>query len=197
MADPRHEGLSSAGRLLFATPLLSLWDERDRGRECFWNPGWRSRRRPARALRRLALLHRPHPHAVEGAQGLPEEPRADPTPSAPSRSTRAGRRRSTKVETLQPHRSCSTGWTGRAATWWCRRRGTTASSSGTFSLRSPARPNPIALSVARLLKVDGTKLQVVGLDCLDGTPLIDIKPYFASTDSIPDADVGWHAARKR
>jgi tRNA-Thr(GGU) m(6)t(6)A37 methyltransferase TsaA len=68
---------------------------------------------------------------------------------------------------------------------------------GTFSLRSPARPNPIALSVARLLKVDGTKLQVVGLDCLDGTPLLDIKPYFASTDAIPDAEVGWHAARKR
>jgi tRNA-Thr(GGU) m(6)t(6)A37 methyltransferase TsaA len=68
---------------------------------------------------------------------------------------------------------------------------------GTFSLRSPARPNPIALSVARLLKIDGTKLQVVGLDCLDGTPLVDIKPYFASTDSIPDAEVGWHAALKR
>ena len=68
---------------------------------------------------------------------------------------------------------------------------------GTFALRSPARPNPIALSVARLLKVDGTKLQVVGLDCLDGTPLLDIKPYFASTDAIADAEVGWHAARKR
>ena len=68
---------------------------------------------------------------------------------------------------------------------------------GTFALRSPARPNPIALSVARLVKVDGPKLQVVGLDCLDGTPLIDIKPYFASTDAVADAEVGWHAARKR
>jgi tRNA-Thr(GGU) m(6)t(6)A37 methyltransferase TsaA len=63
---------------------------------------------------------------------------------------------------------------------------------GTFSLRSPARPNPIAMSVVRLLQVDGGKLQVVGLDCLDGTPLLDIKPYFASTDSVPDAVVGWH-----
>jgi tRNA-Thr(GGU) m(6)t(6)A37 methyltransferase TsaA len=63
---------------------------------------------------------------------------------------------------------------------------------GTFALRSPARPNPIATSVARLVKVDGTRLSVVGLDCLDGTPLIDIKPYFASTDSVPDAVVGWH-----
>jgi tRNA-Thr(GGU) m(6)t(6)A37 methyltransferase TsaA len=67
---------------------------------------------------------------------------------------------------------------------------------GTFALRSPARPNPIAASVARLVKVDGTRLSVVGLDCLDGTPLIDIKPYFASTDSVPDAAVGWHQARQ-
>jgi len=63
---------------------------------------------------------------------------------------------------------------------------------GTFALRSPARPNPIAMSVVRLLRVDGNRLSVVGLDCLDGTPLLDIKPYFASTDSVPDAVVGWH-----
>jgi tRNA-Thr(GGU) m(6)t(6)A37 methyltransferase TsaA len=67
---------------------------------------------------------------------------------------------------------------------------------GTFALRSPARPNPIAASVATLLQVSGDRLSVVGLDCLDGTPLIDIKPYFASTDSVPDAVVGWHEARK-
>jgi tRNA-Thr(GGU) m(6)t(6)A37 methyltransferase TsaA len=65
---------------------------------------------------------------------------------------------------------------------------------GTFALRSPARPNPIAMSVVRLLKVEGGTLSVVGLDCLDGTPLIDIKPYFASTDAVPEAVVGW---RKR
>jgi tRNA-Thr(GGU) m(6)t(6)A37 methyltransferase TsaA len=63
---------------------------------------------------------------------------------------------------------------------------------GTFALRSPARPNPIAASVARLLGVEGNRLSVVGLDCLDNTPLLDIKPYFASTDSVPDARVGWH-----
>jgi tRNA-Thr(GGU) m(6)t(6)A37 methyltransferase TsaA len=68
---------------------------------------------------------------------------------------------------------------------------------GTFALRSPARPNPIALSVVRLLKVEGAKLSVVGLDCLDDTPLLDIKPYFASTDSVPDAVTGWHAARQQ
>jgi len=67
---------------------------------------------------------------------------------------------------------------------------------GTFALRSPARPNPIAMSIVRLLRIDGTKLSVVGLDCLDHTPLLDLKPYFASTDSVPDAVVGWHVAGK-
>ena len=68
-------------------------------------------------------------------------------------------------------------------------------SRGTFALRSPARPNPIAASVAALRKIEGKVLTVVGLDCLDGTPLLDIKPYFASTDSVPEAVVGWHAGR--
>jgi tRNA-Thr(GGU) m(6)t(6)A37 methyltransferase TsaA len=72
-----------------------------------------------------------------------------------------------------------------------------AERNGTFALRSPARPNPIALSVARLERIEGNTLLVVGLDCLDNTPLLDIKPYFASTDSVPDAHVGWHANRKR
>ncbi len=63
---------------------------------------------------------------------------------------------------------------------------------GTFALRSPVRPNPVAMSVVRLVRIDGTQLTVVGLDCLDGTPLIDIKPYFASVDSVPDAIVGWN-----
>ena len=67
---------------------------------------------------------------------------------------------------------------------------------GTFALRSPVRPNPIAMSVVRLLEIAGTRLSVVGLDCLDGTPLLDIKPYFASTDAVADARVGWHASRK-
>jgi tRNA-Thr(GGU) m(6)t(6)A37 methyltransferase TsaA len=67
---------------------------------------------------------------------------------------------------------------------------------GTFALRSPVRPNPIAASVVKLVGVDGPRLSVIGLDCLDGTPLIDIKPYFASVDAVPDAVVGWHAERK-
>jgi tRNA-Thr(GGU) m(6)t(6)A37 methyltransferase TsaA len=71
-----------------------------------------------------------------------------------------------------------------------------AEQRGTFALRSPVRPNPIAASVVRIVGIDANKLTVIGLDCLDGTPLIDIKPYFASTDAVPDAVVGWHAARK-
>jgi tRNA (adenine37-N6)-methyltransferase len=47
---------------------------------------------------------------------------------------------------------------------------------GTFALRSPVRPNPIASSMVDLIGVDGNTLQVRGLDCLDGTPLIDLKP---------------------
>ena len=68
---------------------------------------------------------------------------------------------------------------------------------GTFALRSPVRPNPIAAAVTRLQRIEGNKLFVVRLDCMDGTPLLDLKPYFASTDSAPDASVGWHVSRKR
>lgn len=66
---------------------------------------------------------------------------------------------------------------------------------GTFSLRSPVRPNPIAASVVRLIERHDRTLSVVGLDCRDGTPLLDIKPYFASLDAEPQAVVGWHASR--
>ena len=67
---------------------------------------------------------------------------------------------------------------------------------GTFALRSPVRPNPIAMSVVRLVGVEGTSLSVIGLDCLDGSPLVDIKPYFASVDAVPDAIVGWSMTEK-
>jgi tRNA-Thr(GGU) m(6)t(6)A37 methyltransferase TsaA len=68
---------------------------------------------------------------------------------------------------------------------------------GTFALRSPVRPNPIAVSVARLVRIRGNRLTVVGLDCTDNTPLLDLKPYFPSTDSVPEASVGWHASRSK
>jgi tRNA (adenine37-N6)-methyltransferase len=52
----------------------------------------------------------------------------------------------------------------------------TGQTTGTFALRSPVRPNPIASSLVALVAVEGTSLHVRGLDCLDGTPLIDLKP---------------------
>jgi tRNA-Thr(GGU) m(6)t(6)A37 methyltransferase TsaA len=55
-----------------------------------------------------------------------------------------------------------------------------AGTSGTFALRSPVRPNPIASSIVELVAIDGTTLAVRGLDCLDGTPLLDLKPDYPS-----------------
>lgn len=62
---------------------------------------------------------------------------------------------------------------------------------GVFATRSPHRPNPIALSVMELLRVEGTVLHVRGMDLLDGTPVLDIKPYLPWADSIPRSRVGW------
>ena len=67
---------------------------------------------------------------------------------------------------------------------------------GVFATRSPRRPNPIGLSIVRLVDITGCTLHVEDVDMVDGTPLLDIKPYFASTDAVPDASVGWHAGRK-
>lgn len=58
---------------------------------------------------------------------------------------------------------------------------------GTFALRSPVRPNPIAMGVVEIVGIEGGRLAVRKVDCVDGTPLVDIKPYFASTDSFPNA----------
>ena len=54
--------------------------------------------------------------------------------------------------------------------------GHTKDTRGTFALRSPVRPNPIGTALVRLERIEGTVLVVRGLDCLDGTPLVDIKP---------------------
>ncbi len=62
---------------------------------------------------------------------------------------------------------------------------------GLFSTRSPNRPNPLGLSVVRLLRVEGRVLHVCDLDMLDGTPVLDLKPYVAYTDALPDAGSGW------
>ena len=62
---------------------------------------------------------------------------------------------------------------------------------GLFASRSPVRPNSIGLSVVRLLRRENNILYTSGLDVLDGTPLLDIKPYLADLDSKPDANHGW------
>jgi tRNA (Thr-GGU) A37 N-methylase len=61
---------------------------------------------------------------------------------------------------------------------------------GTFSLRSPARPNPIGTSIVELVNVQGSVLFVRGLDCLDGTPLLDLKPDRALFQPIAPAQAG-------
>jgi tRNA-Thr(GGU) m(6)t(6)A37 methyltransferase TsaA len=72
---------------------------------------------------------------------------------------------------------------------------------GIFATRGPRRPNPIGLSVVAFDGLDGPdRLKVRYLDCMDGTPLLDIKPYLATTDAEPDACMGWldpHATRNR
>jgi len=60
---------------------------------------------------------------------------------------------------------------------------------GVFSLRSPVRPNPIGLHVVALTGIDLVQgiLTIDAIDVLDGTPILDLKPYYASTDAVPDA----------
>ncbi len=62
---------------------------------------------------------------------------------------------------------------------------------GIFATRAPWRPNPIGLSIVRLLEVEGNLLRVAGVDLLDGTPILDIKPYSARFDCILDTRNGW------
>jgi len=59
--------------------------------------------------------------------------------------------------------------------------------TGVFACRSPSRPNPIGLTVVELLRVNGCRLEVSGLDALEGSPIVDLKPYLPRADSIPDA----------
>ena len=58
---------------------------------------------------------------------------------------------------------------------------------GTFALRSPVRPNPVAMAAVKLVAIEGTTLIVEHVDCLDGTPVVDIKPYYPSIDCIQGA----------
>ena len=62
---------------------------------------------------------------------------------------------------------------------------------GLFASRSPVRPNPIGLSVVRLLRIVGNEIYTSGLDVFDGTPVLDIKPYIRDLDSKGEANNGW------
>jgi len=69
---------------------------------------------------------------------------------------------------------------------------------GLFATRSPSRPNPIGLSVVRLLGIDGCTLEIAEVDLLDGTPVLDIKPYVGDFDERTDVRIGWlEEARRR
>jgi tRNA-Thr(GGU) m(6)t(6)A37 methyltransferase TsaA len=62
---------------------------------------------------------------------------------------------------------------------------------GIFAIRAPKRPNPIGISVVRLEKIEGTKLYVSNVDIVDGTPLLDIKPYVPDFDEAEGIRIGW------
>ena len=69
---------------------------------------------------------------------------------------------------------------------------------GLFATRSPSRPNPIGLSVVQLLSIDAATVRISGVDLLDGTPVLDIKPYVGEFDEREGARYGWlEAARRR
>ena len=62
---------------------------------------------------------------------------------------------------------------------------------GVFATRAPHRPNPIGLSALRIVRIEPRTVVVSGLDLLDGTPILDLKPYLPYADSFPDARAGW------
>ncbi len=65
------------------------------------------------------------------------------------------------------------------------------SERGLFSTRAPSRPNPIGISIVELLEIEDNRLVFKGADMLNGSPLIDIKPFIPEFDCRPDANSGW------
>ena len=70
-----------------------------------------------------------------------------------------------------------------------------ARAHGVFATRAPTRPNPIGISVVRLLRIEGNRLYLAQLDVLNGTPLLDIKPYIPDFDAPQEVRIGWLAGR--
>jgi tRNA-Thr(GGU) m(6)t(6)A37 methyltransferase TsaA len=62
---------------------------------------------------------------------------------------------------------------------------------GVFATRAPKRPNPIGISVVRLVRVEGNILRIENIDIVDGTPLLDIKPYVPEFDIAEERRIGW------
>jgi tRNA-Thr(GGU) m(6)t(6)A37 methyltransferase TsaA len=62
---------------------------------------------------------------------------------------------------------------------------------GVFSTRAPKRPNPIGISVVKLIKIEGSTLHIENVDIIDATPLLDIKPYVPEFDHYPADRIGW------
>ena len=134
------------------------------------------------------------PHVA--LDGMPLQPIADA--EGPSR-----------IEVFEPHRGClddldgfshlwvlahlheTTGWDPAVATFLDDR------THGTFATRSPRRPNPIGLSLARIVAVDDLAVVIAGIDLLAGTPVLDLKPYVPLFDAPDEADVkaGWFEGR--
>lgn len=67
---------------------------------------------------------------------------------------------------------------------------------GLFATRAPCRPNPLGMSIVRIESIRGTTISFEGADMLDGTPLLDIKPYVTSFDAYPNARDGWLSNKK-
>lgn len=68
---------------------------------------------------------------------------------------------------------------------------------GVFATRAPRMPNPIGLSVVRLVGVENCRLLIEDVDILDGTPVLDIKPYLSQVDAFPDEKTGWFGRNTR
>jgi len=79
----------------------------------------------------------------------------------------------------------SRAWSSMVQTPWDKKK------HGLFATRSPNRPNPIGFTVVKLVSREGRTLRVTGLDALDGTPVLDLKPYMAKFDSVDSATMGW------
>jgi len=64
-----------------------------------------------------------------------------------------------------------------------------------FATRSPKRPNPIGISIFRLVRIAGPDIHVLDVDAVDGSPILDIKPYVPAFDAVPAASSGWFAGK--